>query len=324
MQEVDNSKRTKDFNDEIDLREILFILVQAKRLITYVTVFIVFIGIIYSLLLPNIYKSEALLAPVEESSSLISGALSQYSGIAGLAGISLPTEENGSNSKKAIELISSLYFFENHIMPNIFLPDLMAVESWDRETNKIIYDDSIFQKNSNSWVRDYSFPQKLIPSAQESFEVFIEENLIILEDIQTGYVALSMKHQSPIIANNWIEIIYEEVNSFYRQKEKESSEKAVVYLNKQIANTSLSEIRQVTASLLQKEIQKLTLIEANNDYVFEYVYPPTVMEKKSEPKRLLIIFLFLLVGIFLGMIISLIWHYNSKQKIKQKEELVEF
>ena len=41
-----------------------------------------------------------------------------------------------------------------------------------------------------------------------------------------------------------------------------------------MAKTRFSEIKQVTAELLGQEIQKLTLIEANSDYVFEYVYPP--------------------------------------------------
>ncbi len=314
MQEIDNIKSTNDIDGEIDLREIFFVLDQGKRFIAYVSAVLVSIGIIYSLFLPNIYQAEAMLAPVDESSSLLSGALSQYSGIAGLAGISLPTEESGSDSKKAIKLINSLYFFENHIMPNIFLPDLMAIESWDDKKNTIIYDDSVYQKNSNSWVRNFSFPQKLIPSAQESYEVFKDENLSILEETKTGYVTLSIKHQSPHIANNWVEIIFEEVNSFYREKERETSEKAVIYLNEKISSTSLSEIREVTASLLQKEIQKLTLIEANNDFVFEYVYPSTIMEEKSEPNRFLIIFLFLLFGVLSGMIIVLSRFYFSKEK----------
>ena len=80
--------------------------------------------------------------------------------------------------------------------------------------------------------------------------------------------------------NEWVEIFVEEINAYYRQKDKLQSEKAVIYLNKQIANTSLSEIRAVTASILEKEIQKLTLIEANKDYVFEYIYPPSIMEEK--------------------------------------------
>ena len=314
MQEIDSNKQANDFDDEINLRELFFVLVQGKWIITFMTAFFLIVGIIYSLSLPNIYQSKALLAPIDESSSLVGGALAQYNGIAGLAGINLPVGETGSNSKKAIELMRSLNFFEKYLMQKIFLPDLMAIESWDDEKNIIIYDNSIYQKNSNSWVRDFSYPQKLIPSAQESFELFKSSHLNILEDKKNGYVVLSIKHQSPIIAKQWVEIIVEEVNSFYRQKDKEYSEKAVVYLNKQIAATSLSEIRQVTASLLEKEIQNLTLIEANRDYVFEYVYPPSVMEKKAEPNRFLIVILYLIFGALLGIIIVLIRHYFSNEK----------
>ena len=312
MQELDN-KLTDNFDDEIDLRELVFALIKGKWIITSLTVLLLIIGIVYSLLLPDVYESESLLAPVDKSSSLMGGALSQYSDLAGLAGISLPTGKQGSNHKQAIELMSSLNFFEVYLMPKIFLPDLMAFESWDDEENKITYDGSIFLSNSNTWVRDFSHPQKLIPSAQESFEVF-KEHLNIQEDRTTGYVTLSVKHQSPLIAKQWSKLIFEEVNSFYRQKDKEYSEKAVVYLNKQIANTSLTEIRQVTASLLEKEIQKLTLVEANKDYVFEYVYPPSVMEEKSEPNRSQIVVLFIIIGVFLGMIIVIFRHYFSEEK----------
>ena len=50
--------------------------------------------------------------------------------------------------------------------------------------------------------------------------------------------------------------------------------------------TNISEIKQVMAELLQKEIQKLTLMEASEAYVFEYIDPPVVMEKKSETKKI--------------------------------------
>jgi len=312
MQEIDN-KQAKDFDSEIDIREILFALVQGKWIISFVTAFLIIVGIIINLLLPNVYQSEALLAPVDESSTLLSGALSQYSGLAGLAGITLPNE-NDSNHKKAIELMQSLNFFEKNLMPKIFLPDLMAVDFWDDKKNMIIYDDSIYEKDSNAWVRNFSYPQKLIPSAQESFEVFEDDHLNIYEDVRTGYVTLSIEHQSPVIAKQWVQMIVEEVNFFYRQKDKEKSEKAVIYLNEQITNTSLMEIRQVTASLLEKEIKKLTLVEANEDYVFEFVYPPSVMEEKSWPNRYLILILSFISGVMLGMIIALYRYYYLNKK----------
>ena len=83
-------------------------------------------------------------------------------------------------------------------------------------------------------------------------------------------------------------MVVNELNSFYRKKDKLEAEKAVHYLNKQISTTNLSEIKEVLAKLLQEQTKKLTLIEANQFYVFEYVDPPAVMEKKLEPKRAII------------------------------------
>ena len=173
MQETYSNKHPNNFDDEIDIREIFHILFQGKWIIVSITAFASIIGVIYSLQLPNIYQSKALLVPVNSSSG-ISGALGSYSGLAGLAGISLPSGGGESNSVKAIEKLNSLSFFENNILTNIFLPDLMAVKSWNPSTNTLAYDESIYIKNTNTWVRDYSYPGKQIPSAQEGFGIFID------------------------------------------------------------------------------------------------------------------------------------------------------
>jgi len=313
MQETYNNKNSKNFDDEIDLRELFSVLFQGKWIIISLTAILSIIGVIYSLQLPNVYKSEALLVPVNTSSG-ISGALGSYSGLAGLAGISLPSAGDNGNSQKAIQKLSSLSFFEHNILPNIFLPDLMAVKSWDYQSNKLTYDENIYDKSSSSWVKIYSDPKKKIPSAQEAFRVFTNAHLSVNEDKSSGFLTLSIKHQSPYIAKKWAELLINQVNNFYRQKDKSESEKAVSYLNKQISMTSLAEIKQVIAELLQEETQKLTLIEANQFYVFEYVDPPAVMEIKSEPKRALICILFALAGGILSIIMVLFKHYGLRNK----------
>ena len=118
---------------------------------------------------------------------------------------------------------------------------------------------------------------------------YLNQHLSLSEDKKSGFITLSIKHQSPFIAKQWAELVINEVNAFYRQKDKSESEKAVSYLNQQISMTGLSEIKQVIAQLLQEETKKLTLIEANQYYVFDYIDPPAVMEKKSEPKRALFV-----------------------------------
>jgi len=307
MQQDHYSEHPNGFGDEINIRELFYILKEGKWIIVSVTTLMTLIGVIYSLLLPNIYESKALLVPVNSSSG-ISGALGGYSSLAGLAGINLPSGSNEGNSEKAIQKINSLSFFENNILTNIYLPDLMAVKSWNSKTNTVVFDDDIYETNNSTWIRDYSYPRQQIPSAQESFEVF-KSKLILNVDNNNGFVTLSIKHQSPYIAKQWVSLIVDEVNSFYRQKDKLESEKAVSYLNQQISMTGLSEIKQVLAQLLQEETKKLTLIEANQFYVFDYIDPPAVMEQKAEPKRALICILSALLGGVLSILFLLIRRY---------------
>ena len=314
MQEAHSNKPPNYFDNEVDLRELFYVLLEGKWIIVSVTSFVSIIGIIYSLFLPNIYESKAMLVAVNPSSG-ISGALQSYSGLAaGLTGIRLPSGGDEGNSTKAIKKISSLSFFENNILTNIYLPDLMAVKSWDYKTNTLAFDNSIYKIDSNTWVRDYSYPQQQIPSAQESFEVFSTEHLSLSEDKKSGFITLSIKHQSPFIAKKWADLVVNEVNAFYRQKDKSESERAVSYLNQQISMTVLSEIKQVLAQLLQEETKKLTLIEANKFYVFDYIDPPAVMEQKLEPKRALICILSALLGGMISFLLVLIRHYVFSEK----------
>ena len=147
------SKSNKDIEldgESISLSELFQVILDGKWVIIMITVFASVSSVIYSLSLPDIYKSQAILAPVEQSSS-ISGSLQRYSSLAGFAGISIPSADSGNNFSKAMEKISSLSFFEKNLMPNIYLPELMAVKSWDAKLNKLQFDRNIFNETNNSW-----------------------------------------------------------------------------------------------------------------------------------------------------------------------------
>lgn len=311
MQKALSTKHPNGLADEINLQELFYVLLKDKWVIVSVTAFVSIIGVIYSLLLPNIYESKAILVPVKTSNS-ISSNLGGYSSIAGFAGVRLPSINDG-NAGKAIKKIGSLSFFEKNILPNIHLPDLMAVKYWNSKTNTFVYNEKIYDSNSNTWIRDDSNIEQKIPSAQRSFAIF-RPKLSIDVDVITSFVTISINHQSPFVAKQWTELVVNEVNNFYRQKDRLESEKAASYLNQQILITSLSEVKEALVQLLQEETKKLTLIEANNFYVFEYIDPPAVMETKSGPNRSLICILITLFGGFLSVLLVLIRHYFLSKK----------
>ena len=49
--------------------------------------------------------------------------------------------------------------------------------------------------------------------------MFITEHLNLSEDKRTGFVTIRIKHQSPFIAKQWSELLVNEINVFYREKD---------------------------------------------------------------------------------------------------------
>ena len=231
----EHSEYVGDDAEEINLYEIIAALSKDLKTILFVTAFTSIISLIISLNIPNIYESKAVLNPLEPKDS-ISSSLQNYSNLAGLVGVNIPAQASESNSVKALEKIKSLSFFENDIMPNIFLPELMAVDYWNPDTKKLILNEKIYNESKKIWIRDFSYPQKQVPSPQESFKKFQDENLRITEDKKTGFVTISIQHKSPIVAKKWVELIVDQINSFYRTKDTAEAKRTVEYLNLQLDN----------------------------------------------------------------------------------------
>lgn len=306
MQEINDQKSFTNHDDEIDLRELFRVLMKGKWTILSITSLFSIIGVIYSLSLPNIYVSKALLASSNTSNN--SGIIQNYSSLANIAGIDVP-KDSKTNEAQAIEKLNSYSFFEDYFLPNIFLPDLMAFKSWNPALNSLEYDSKIYDVNTSNWVRNFSYPQKLVPTAQESFEVFKNQHLFIEKDKKTNFVTIKIKHQSPYIAQEWTKIIIDQINGYYRKKDKNEAETASSYLNDILMKTNLSEIKQAIATLIRQETQKLALIEANEFYVYEYIDPPAIMERKSEPKRAYICILVSIIGAILSIFFVIARHY---------------
>ena len=298
-----NPEKSSFTEDEIDIKKLLQILWHGKIFIVALTSVFFITAVIYSLILPNVYQSNGLLSPVDESSS--SQDFGDIGGLASLAGIDI-SSGSGGNVAKSLQKARTFSFFRDNILPNIFLPDLMAMKSWDGENNTIIYDENTFNQETQIW--------SIVPSNQKSHKLFL--NIMSLsQNNTTGFVTVSVKHRSPYVAQAWAELIVEQLNDFYRTKDKLEAQLAIDFLNTQMLQTRHTEIKQVIAQLIQKRMQQLTLIEANKFYVFSYLDSPIVMEGKIEPNRKSISILGAVLGGLLGILIILIQHYLGYRKL---------
>ena len=289
--------------EEIDIVGLLKLIWEGKKIIIAATTVFSIVAVIYSFTLPNIYESKALLSPVNEDIGS-NQSMGNVTGLANLAGINISNAAN-SNSLKAIEKAGTISFFKDNILPNIFLPNLMAVKSWDADTNTIFYDPDNFDNESQSFIKT--------PSAQESYKEF-KDIFQLSQDYDTGFVTVSIKHQSPFISQQWTDLIVNQINEFFRINDKREAQAAMDFLNAQMAQTSYNEIKLVIAQLLKNRMQQLTLIEANDFYIFSYLDPPMVMEEKIEPNRASISILGAIIGGLLGILFVILREFFSTKK----------
>jgi capsular polysaccharide biosynthesis protein len=131
----------------------------------------------------------------------------------------------------------------------------------------------------------------------------------VSQDKQTGYVTVSIEHQSPIVAAQWVKWLVEDVNAVVKAQHVAEAEKSIEYLKQQVANTSLADLQAMFFELIQSQTETVMLAEVRPEYVFKTIDPAVIPEIKSKPNRAVICVLGTLLGGILGIVIVLIRHY---------------
>lgn len=302
-----NQKETED----IYISDLISAIWKKRISVFVITTATTLLSIIFALSLPNKYTSYLLMKPSDDN-ELLSSKIGGYSTIAGFAGINLPGE-SPSKSQEAIERIKSIDFFSEHFLPYIKLENLMAVESWDHEKNKIHYNNKIFDQSSSKWVRKVDFPKKKIPSSQESYSEYLKI-LTVSQDTKTSFVKLGIKHQSPYIAKKWVDLIETNINKSMRDSDMQISRNSINFLNKEINKTNLQELRGSIATLLESQIKTLMVASVDEKYVFKIINSSLVSEEKSDPNRFLIVLLGLLIGFSTASAITIFSYFINYKK----------
>ena len=307
-----NNQFFEDVNldHEIDLMEIFSVVKAGKKLIGLITGFTALASLIVALSLPNIYTSSALLAPAEQSGGGMSGLMKQYSGLASLAGVSLPSMEEGSRAQLGIQLMQSRAFIGEFLERRKLLPELMAIDSYDVESGNVTFNKGIYDASENKWVRRVELPYKPKPSLLESHHAFTEI-LSVSEDNQNGFVTVSIEHKSPIIAAKWVNWLVEDINSTMRNQDIEEATKSIEYLKQQVSDTALTDLQVLFFELIQSQTETIMLANVRPEYVFKTIDPAVISEEKSKPRRLLIFFMGLMLGAALGIVTVIVLHYSK-------------
>ena len=211
---------------------------------------------------------------------------------------SITGSSNSSNRMDlAIKTMLSRDFFKTLYEDDVFLSDLMAVKSYDQKQKVVIYDDQIFDQKSKKWIVEK-------PGLLLSHRLFLTKYLKYEEDFDTGFITLSITHQSPNIASGWTSRIINGLNAYMSKKERDRAEKAIVFLQQKLQSNKNIQLTPIISSILLREMN--TLVETGSqEFLFYVVDSPSLPIKKTSPNRPIICIL----GTLLGFIFALLYSF---------------
>ena len=306
-----NVQNDTQYDDEIDLRELFGALWAGSRKIIAITVVFAFVSVIYALLVPNQYKATALLAPAQSDSSDLSGALGQLGGLASLAGVDIGGGDS-SEAQMAQEIMKSWSFIDVFIAENNISVEVYAAEGWSRGSNELQIDDDIYDAETKTWlVENDNTGEVGPPSSWVLFQAF-SERLVVSENKKSGLVSVSIEYYSPQIAKQWLDMYVAAINAHMQQRQMEKVTNNINYLQAQIENTSIAEMREVFYTIIAEQTKNKMLAEASPEYAFVAVSPSMVPEEKSQPERAFICIIGTLLGGILSVLLVLVMHYARK------------
>jgi uncharacterized protein involved in exopolysaccharide biosynthesis len=284
--------------DEIDLLDLIRTLLVAWKTIAFVTVLCTGLAVAYALYIPESFKAETLVAPAQEENSGTSSALSQFGGLASMAGISIPSD---SNVEQVIATLQSRKFLRQYIARKNLLP--------------VLFDD-IWDAESQSWLVQTQEDEPTEQKAAGSFKSILSVD----EDKKSGLIILSISWKDPAVAAEWANDLVKQLNEQLREKAIADSQKRVGYLEQELAKTTLQDMRAVLYNLLESEKQKAMLANVNEDFALEVIDPAVAPETREKPKRKLIVALGGVCGGFLG--IFAVFFAQFLRKLKSSSEKV--
>lgn len=291
--------------DEIDLRELFNMLWTSRWLIVGCTLFAGVLAACVSLMMPNIYQSQVLLAPVEETSSGGLAALAgQFGGLASLAGVKLNRGET-SKTTIAIEVLKSRAFITDFVRRRNIAVHLMAGKKWDAEADKVILDPQKYDVVAEQWVIDETDPKSGPPTDWDIYKKF-SSLISVQQDKASSLVTVTVNFISPSVAKLWVDWLVEDVNVQMRQRDVDEANRSIEFLKDQLNKTSIKEMQQIFYQLIEKQTQTIMLANVRDQYVFKVIDPPVVPQEKTNPKRALIVLLAMLATGMLSVMYVLV------------------
>ena len=280
--------------DEINLLDLFIVLLKHKVMIFSVVVLAGIAAVVISLLMPNVYRSEATIAPTTQEKG--GGALSALGGFGAMIASEVGIGATGSLDQfdvvlKSRELTNSIVR-KYDLLPILFEDDWDSVKKgWKGET----------------------------PKAEDIYKA-VHNLLKVAPDKKQNVMEVSFEAKDPRMAQTILNYYIVGLSEFLRRQTLEDAAAQQVHLSQQLAKTTDPLLKNRLYELIAKQIEKETLAKIQRYYSFIVIDPSFVPERKFKPKRAQICMISVVVAFFIAILLSFFMEYVKNLKTREDPE----
>jgi uncharacterized protein involved in exopolysaccharide biosynthesis len=270
-----------DRDEGLNLFEMGALMWANRWVVITTTAVMVGLSLIYVFVARDWYRAEVLmkLADQKQNQGLLGGLSGGgLGGLASLAGIDIGGE---NKSAEPLAVLKSRDFAEAFIKDLDLLPAFFY-RDWDASAKR--WKSSDIDKQ---------------PDIRDGIKYFEKAILTIKEDKKTGLITLSVDWTDPATAAAWADLLVERANDRMRQRAIADADGSLRYLKQELAAATVLALQQSIARVLEIDLQKLALANADKEYAFRVIDHAQVPKRKwvEHPHRVLIVLAAFLLGV---------------------------
>jgi uncharacterized protein involved in exopolysaccharide biosynthesis len=285
---------------EINLLDYVIVLLKHKWLIFGIVFATGVAAVIISLILPNIYRSEATIIPRQQEKTPGATALSAFGGLRGFAGEIIGLGEGGDVEKFEV-IVKSRELTRRVVEKYNLMPELFE-DKWN--------------PLKKAWIENSA------PTIQDAYKRIMGKMLSVSRERKSEILTIQFEHEDPRLAKIMVEHYLAQLSESLREETLRDAAENKRFLKQQMDKTADVLLKVKISDLLAKEIEKETFAMAQKYYSFIVVDPPIAsdLDKKVRPKRALICILSVTVGGLFAIFLTFLLEYIEGLKENEDEK----
>lgn len=260
-----------DYDRTVTLRDLFLFAARNRWIILASFLLFAAAALAAAKLLPPKYEASITLVPpanqgTRSSLGSLSSAVSQFSGLASIAGIHIGAT-SGSQTLALATLKSRLllnkYIEQQNLMPVLF------PSAWNAKSKKWRF--SNVKRDPTLWDADQLF----------------HKIRTIKASARTGVVRMTITWHNPVVAAQWANGLVVLTNRYLRHQTISRTRRELRYLRKEVSKTNVVGVRNAIYTLMETEIKTLMVANARKQFAFRVVDPAIPPSGKIFPRPLL-------------------------------------